>query len=154
MVYGRGFDSRRLHHLTWLVVAPGRPHLGCMTLHPEALRQNLLALHRAIVAFEREGYERRAGRVPAAEFLRMLVEDQTYAWLRPLSQLIVRIDDEEAEAVSLAEIGALLRPDATGTPLQQRYAWLIDASPDVAYAHGEVMRTLKGYRRDPAAAVH
>lgn len=107
------------------------------------LRPALLDLHRAIITFERELYERRSGEVNAAAFLRVLVEDESYAWLRPLSALIVRMDDEEAEAVTAEEVRALLRPDSTGTPLQQRYAWLMDLSPEVAYAHGTVMRALK-----------
>ena len=65
--------------------------------------------------------------------LRVLVEDESYAWLRPLSALIVRMDDEEAEAVTAEEVRALLRPDSTGTPLQQRYAWPMVAQSFEAY---------------------
>ena len=107
-------------------------------------RKALLDLHRTLIAEERTGYERRAGQVSAAIFLRVLIEDEAYAWLRPLSALIVRMDDEEEDAAALlAETRALVRPDFTGTPFQTRYAWLIEQSPDVAYAHGVVKQALR-----------
>ena|SRR5688572_6051568 len=117
-----------------------------MTLspHAQALRGRLLELHRAVIDFERAGYERRAGQVNPAAFLRLLIEDEAYGWLRPLSALIVRMDDEEADAAALAaEARALIRPDFTGTPVQVRYAGLIEQSPEVAYAHGTVKQALR-----------
>ncbi len=114
-----------------------------------ALRHNLLELHRAIVNFERRDYERRTGEVGAAAFLRVLIEDEAYAWLRPLSALIVQMDEEterpvaEVETALFDETRALLKPNPSGTPFQSRYAWLIEQSPDVAFAHGGVMQVLK-----------
>jgi hypothetical protein len=108
------------------------------------LRKDLMELHRTLVSCERAGYERRAGQVNAAAFLRVLIEDEAYAWLRPLSSLIVRMDDEDGDAGALlAEARALVRPDFTGTPFQTRYAWLIEQSPDVAYAHGVAKQALR-----------
>ena len=115
--------------------------------HP--LRHSLLELHRTIVAAERAAYERRAGQVNSAAFLRVLIEDETYGWLRPLSALIVRIDEDDeepaagAQAEILAGTRALVRPDVAGNPFQQRYARLVDENPDVAYAHGTLMQALK-----------
>jgi hypothetical protein len=103
----------------------------------DKLRSALLDLHQTLIADERASYERRSGRVDGAAFLRVLIEDPAYAWLRPLSALIVSMDDEEADAAALvAGTRALVRPDSTGTPFQARYALLIEQSPDVAYAHG------------------
>ena len=109
---------------------------------PADLRQRLLELHGAIVAIEREDYERKAGRVDAADFLRLLVEDRAWDWLRPLSTLIVQFETEEGVELR-KEARSLLRPDSAGSPFQQRYAWLIERSPDVAFAHGRVMQALK-----------
>lgn len=108
------------------------------------LRKALLDLHQTLIAEERAGYELHAGQVSAAAFLRVLIQDEAYAWLRPLSALIVRLDDEEEDGAALiAETRALIRPDFTGTPFQTRYAWLIEQSPDVAYAHGVVKQALR-----------
>ena len=108
------------------------------------LRKALLGLHQALITEERKGYERRAGQVSASAFLRVLIEDEGYAWLRSLSALIVRMDDEEQDATALVtEARALIRPDFVGTPFQARYASLIEQSPDVAYAHGVVKQALR-----------
>ena len=108
------------------------------------LRGVLLELHRTIVSVEREDHERRTGSANAGEFLRLLVEDDAWAWLRPLSALIVQMDEGEApEKTVVAEARQLLKPDAAGMPFQQRYVWLLERSPEVAYAHGQVMVALK-----------
>ena len=107
----------------------------------------MLDLHGAIVAFERRAFERKWGRVQASEFLHQLIEDEAWSWLRPLSALIVGFDaPEEARATDqalAAEARRLLKPDAAGAPFQQRYASLLQESPEVAYAHGVVMQSLK-----------
>ncbi len=116
------------------------------------LRGRLLDLHRAVIDFERVAYERRAGKVNGAAFLRLLLDDQAYRWLQPLSALIVKADEDEApsEAELFAETRALVRPDSAGTEFQQRYAALVEQSPDVAYAHGATVQVLKQH----AATLH
>ena len=131
----------------------GAPIYVRMTLSPplRALRGTLLDLHGAVIDFERIAYERRSGRVNGAAFLRVLIDDRAYGWLRPLSALIVKADDEDADEANLfAEARALVRPDATGTPFQQHYASLVEQSPDVAFAHGATMQVLKRH----AATLH
>jgi hypothetical protein len=123
-----------------LVIGAGRPHLTRMNL----LRKALLDLHQALIAEERASYERRTGQINGAAFLRVLIEDPAYAWLQPLSALIVRMDDEDADPAAIAAgTRALVRPDFTGSPFQVRYAWLIEQSPDVAYSHGVVKQALR-----------
>jgi hypothetical protein len=113
----------------------------------EKLRHALMDLHGAIVANERQAFERKWGRVQASEFLHQLIEDEAWSWLRPLSALIVQIDSPEeggpTEEELLSEARRLIRPDAAGTPFQQRYASLVQDSPEVAYAHGVVMQALR-----------
>ena len=111
------------------------------------LRRALLDLHGAIVAAEREGFERKWGRVQASEFLHQLIEDEAWSWLRPLSALIVQLDTPADEAPTeealVAEARRLLRPDASGTPFQRRYAGLLQERPEVAYAHGVAMQRIR-----------
>ena len=111
----------------------------------KTLRDALLELHRTIVSHERATYERRVGPVNGATFVRVLVEDPTYGWLRPLSALIVKTDEDADWPGLIAEARTLVRPDFAGTPFQQRYAGLIQHSPDVAYAHGVVKQALLRY---------
>ena len=111
------------------------------------MRRALLDLHGAIVATERQAFERKWGRVQASEFLHQLIEDEAWSWLRPLSELIVQLDSPEegrpTEEALFAEARRLIRPDVAGTPFQQRYALLLQEIPEVAYAHGVTMQALK-----------
>src|SRR5919108_6111091 len=57
------------------------------------LRQRLLRLHKTLLDWERAGYERIHGRQSSNDLLTALLNDPQFAWLRPISQLIVRIDE-------------------------------------------------------------
>ena len=53
-----------------------------------------------------EYVQRRAGKVSGADFLRMLLDDQSYGWLQPLTALVAKAD--EADAEFFAEVKAFL----------------------------------------------
>ena len=57
------------------------------------IREALLRLHRTLLDWERRGYERVHGRLSANEFLQVVLHDSEFAWLRPLSESVVRIDE-------------------------------------------------------------
>ncbi|MEY4327043.1 MAG: hypothetical protein RIS24_3214 [Verrucomicrobiota bacterium] len=64
--------------------------------HPQLqkLREALLQLHKTLVDSERVGYEAAMGPIPSPNhFLRLLSGDPWFAWLLPLSRLIVTIDE-------------------------------------------------------------
>lgn len=116
-----------------------------------AVRLRLLELHRILIALEREDYERQHGRVSGAAFLRVLTTDPAFAWLKPMTALIIALDDMLEAGVALNDadrvdavgrIRALLAPDEAGTEFQRRYADALQQSPDVLTAHGEVMKAL------------
>ena len=116
------------------------------------LRAGLLRLHKALLDYEREGYERAHGQVTVGELLRLAINHEQFAWLRPVSELIVRIDEmldgvepaaTEADAGSLlAGARALLRPSEAGGGFGQKYFAAIQREPDVVLAHREVTRLL------------
>ena len=64
------------------------------------LRRALLPLHKTLLEWERMIYEREHGRkMGAGELLQIIMIAPQFAWLRPISEVIVRIDqalDEEA----------------------------------------------------------
>ena len=117
------------------------------------LRKNLLHLHKTLLDWEQAAYERVHGRVSAAELLKAIVEDPQFAWLRPISELIVRIDttvDTEPQAGTV-EVEALIArarvvtaADETGTPHAQRYHAALQEHPDAVFAHRAVTNVLKG----------
>jgi len=104
----------------------------------------LLELHRELLAIARAEYEVANGPIggPGA-FLQLLTQDEAFAWLRPLSMLIVELDDPEV----LAKVGgpralgdAVFAP---GNAFSDRYAPVLESTKALAAAHGEVMRALK-----------
>ena len=112
------------------------------------LREHLLELHRALVNEERRVYEREHGKVSAGEFLGVLINDEGFAWLRPMTELIVELDDPELAgkvdwATWVAQIRELLRPDAAGSDFQRHYEALMQRSPEVGLVHGATMRALR-----------
>lgn len=110
------------------------------------LHRRLLELHKALVDVERDGYERTRGRMSDGEFLKALIEDPVFAWLAPLTALIVRLDELEGGALPpdcRAEIQRLLKPDELGLVFQRRYHEVLQKSPDALVAHGAVMRALR-----------
>lgn len=110
------------------------------------LRQRLLELHHTLVEVERQGYERSRGRLSDGEFLKALIEDPVFAWLAPLTTLIVRLDEIEADQPPPElrdEIRRLLKPDDLGLAFQRRYHELLQRSPDALVAHGALMALLR-----------
>lgn len=124
--------------------------------HPSlaAVRDAVLTVHRSLLETERLAWERMNGRVAGnLEVLRLAIEDPWFAWLRPLTALIAAMDealqDDSPEAEArvgpiIAEASALLRPDENGSDFQQRYDEFVQRAPDVAVAHGRLMRVLAG----------
>ena len=117
------------------------------------LRTSLLHLHKTLLDWERVGYERLNGRTAPAELLKALTSDPYFAWLRPVSELIVRMDGmldadpDDAGGVDaqtvIAQTQALLVPDERGTPYARRYYTALQEHPDAIIAHRQVTTVLK-----------
>lgn len=115
------------------------------------LRPALLDLHKTLLDWERADYEREHGRQSSGEMLRLLLEHPRFEWLRAISALVVRIDEElEADASPPSEFFALAeaaretigRRDVLST-FGQRYEAALQESPDAVFAHRRVMTLLR-----------
>jgi hypothetical protein len=114
------------------------------------VRLPLLDLHKSLVQTERRDYERTHGRLENAEFLKVLMQDPQFAWLKPLTALIVQIDealeDDEPGAQSMerltGELRSLLTPDSQGSVFQQRYGDILQRSAEAVVEHGRTVRAL------------
>src|SRR5687768_4548910 len=113
-----------------------------------AARAALLDFHRTLLEAVRLDYERENGRVGNAEMLRLVAFDPAFAWLRPVSELIVALDelqamtdvtDRDAAAVRI-EIEELLSRGSSG--FGERYVAALQASPDLVLAHSELQRAV------------
>jgi hypothetical protein len=114
-------------------------------------RESFLALHTLLLGLEREDYERYNGPATSHQMLKLVLEDERFAWLRSISELIVRFDilldgDEpvtEAAARSIVEYASgLLTASPTGNPFQKKYDAALQNEPDVIFAHRDVQGRL------------
>src|ERR687895_676276 len=121
------------------------------------LRQALLRLHKVLLDWERAGYERIHGRQSSHDLLKALLNDPQFAWLRPMSQLIVRIDEilsektppmrNDVEAV-VSQGKALTAPNAEGNIYERRYDTVLQEHPDAVFAHRDVLKLLKEEKKE------
>lgn len=121
-----------------------------------AVRPLLLDLHRELLAAARADLERFGGRLTATEFLQIATDGLRLAWLSPLSELIVEIDEAlEAEGADPAEAPtahdaqalidrarALVAPPSSETPFGRRYVVMLQQSPAVVMAHSALLQRL------------
>ncbi len=112
----------------------------------------LLRLHKALLDDERVSYERVHGRIPSnGAFLQLALNDAWFAWLRPLSQLIAKLDElsesndsapREAIPALLASAQTLLIPTEEGQGFGRQYHDALQRNPDVVLAHAAVRSLL------------
>jgi hypothetical protein len=120
------------------------------------LRTGLLTLHKALVDSERVTYEATVGAIQSSNhFLQLLMTDPWFAWLQPLSQLIVVIDEAmDAEKPLRArdvdalvkQISVLLVPSEESEGFGRHYFDALQRDPDVVLAHAAVAKLRKSWK--------
>ncbi len=121
------------------------------------LREALLKLHKALVDSERVSYEQTIGTIASPNhFLQLLTTDPWFAWLHPLSQLIVAMDEALDAKAPLTPATAealrqqtrrLLVASEAGDGFPKHYDDALQRDPDVVMAHAGVVKLL-GPRRN------
>ena len=116
------------------------------------VRLALLRFHKALIDAERAEVERRGGPMSNGHFLQMLIQDEGLTWLRPFSELIVRMDEAFATREPIAEgsarefvqqVVALLAP-RDDAPHAGRLRELRREGPVLA-AHEELTRRVAAF---------
>ena len=116
-----------------------------------ALSERLTRLHRLLLDRQRLAYEARHGAVAPRDLFNLLLNDEAFVWLRPLSQMIARIDElvdargpvaETDGRRLLQEAHALLKSDVQDA-FHDNYRDALQDSADVVMAHAEVSKLLK-----------
>lgn len=116
--------------------------------HLTELRNALLPLHKSLIDSERIGYEQAVGKIESPnQFLQLLTTDPWFVWLKPMSQLIVALDEvldgkepltsAVAEAL-VSQTFQLLTPSETGKDFSRQYFEALQRDPDVVLAHAKV----------------
>jgi hypothetical protein len=116
-----------------------------------ALGDRLLALHGALLKYERADYEATHGPTKPGELLRLLLNDAHFAWLRPLSGMVAQIDEAldprqpapDADVPRLFRAAQQLLRSGDEGVFQTRYRDVLQASPEIVMAHAEVVKLLR-----------
>ncbi len=117
-------------------------------------RQVLLNLHKALLDSERTSYEIIHGEIASSSaFLQLLIHDPWFAWLQPITTMLVQIDeglaaknppkdDRDLERL-LEDTRALLSPsNAQEEGFWKRYAAVLQRDPAVVVLHREMSESL------------
>ncbi len=118
-----------------------------------ALRETLLTLHKALLDSERTSYEISHGPIASpAVFLQLLINDNWFAWLRPVTTLIVQVDEALAAKkppatardfeLLIEDIRALLSPSRDVNEFWKRYSGAVQRDPGVAVLHEKIEKEL------------
>jgi len=130
-----------------------------LTPEHEAIRRPLLELHDALLHLhkvlldsERAVYEATVGPIHSPNhFFQLLTGDPWFAWLRPISQLIVAIDETLDEKEQLTSVSVdtvmsqsvfLLIPAETNGEFGKRYVAALQRDPRVVLAHAQVAKRI------------
>ena len=120
----------------------------------QELREALLALYKTLVDSERAEYEQALGPIPSpGHLLKLLTDDPWFAWLHPLSLLIVAMDEalDEKEPLTPALVTGLIgrtrellvaSEDGDGFP--RSYFDALQRDPDVVFAHARAAEVFRG----------
>jgi hypothetical protein len=109
----------------------------------DELRPLLLAVHKAVLDAERKSVERIHGQLTGAEYLQIVSDPVRYGWLKPLTALVLALDDEESEDDDVVERAReLLKPPQASTPFGRRYLSLMQREPALVMAHSALAKRL------------
>ncbi len=119
---------------------------------PLELRKALLTLHKALIDSERASFEKTMGEIQSPNhFLQLLTSDPWFAWLHPLSRLIVSMDEalDQKEPLTIGDVdalmsrsGRLLVPAEHADGFSGHYFEALQRDPHVVLAHAEAVRFL------------
>jgi hypothetical protein len=118
----------------------------------------LRALHRQALTLTQQGFEKVNGPVRGpGELLQLAVHDPLFAWLRPLSQEIVALDElAEADEIGAHDLDAARDSVAelldASSEFRASYLVYLQEDPDLVLAHAAVRRLLRGRPGDASAA--
>ncbi len=116
----------------------------------QKLRDALVMLHKALIESERIAYEQTFGKIESQNrFLQLLISDPWFAWLHPISELVVVMDETldapespSAEQVRslLKQTKSLLKVSEEGQGFERSYFEALQRAPEVILAHADVMK--------------
>jgi hypothetical protein len=114
-------------------------------------RNLLLQLHKMLVDFERENYEMLNGTVTSGQFLHLLLEHESFAWLKEFSNLIVIVDEMFSQKdgipagaldAELSRLRDLIAMKDVTEDFKAKYQYALQESSEIAGKHAEIKTLL------------
>jgi len=120
----------------------------------DALHAHLLAHHKLLLDATRAEYEREQGPVASAgAFLQLLIRDDAFAWLRPLSGLLVELDDPKLTpdaATARTKVERLFGPETPA--FHPRHLQVLAKLPEAARSHEQALQMVAALGRPPLSS--
>jgi hypothetical protein len=114
-------------------------------------RDILLKLHKSMLDLERDMHEGIHGKLAAADFLNLLMEDEDFSWLRKFSILIVEIDEmfdlkedltPELIGANLQKVRELVEMKEPDEYFRAKYQFALQRDPNAAGLHSQLKNLL------------
>jgi len=136
------FFARTMH-------TPDSPERAELRAALRELSKALLPLHRALIEAARDDYAFAYGKtVGPAQLLQLITDDPFFAWLKPMTSLIVEIDEMarvDFETDDARAVAARVEQLFEGA-FSERYVPLLQRDVDAAIAHAAIRRALAKLR--------
>ena len=136
------FFARTMH-------TPDSPERAELRAALRELSKALLPLHRALIEAARDDYMFAYNKtIGPAQLLQLVTDDPFFAWLKPMTSLIVEIDEMarvDFEAPAARDVASRVEQLFDGD-LSERYVPLLQRDVDVAVAHAAIRRALAKLR--------
>jgi len=117
------------------------------------IRNQLLDVHKAVIDAERVTYEREHGRIPSpGAFLQLVMSDQWFAWLEPMTSLMVEIDetlaardlaDQDDFRRLIARARSLVDPEVVENGFFEHYDGVVARDVNVAFLHVQLVSRIR-----------
>jgi hypothetical protein len=141
----KSFYARTMH-------TPDSPERAALRVALRELSKTLLPLHRLLIDAAKEDYAFAVAPVKPAQLLQLLTDDPFFAWLKPVTGLIVDIDEMARKDFEPGDITAIVaRADRLFGPKAEetfasQYVPMLQRNVDVAIGHAELRKAVARLR--------
>jgi len=136
------FFARTMH-------TPDDPERAAVRASLREMSKLLIPLHRALIDASRDEYTAVGGVIQSPhQLLKLITDDPFFAWLKPITSLIVDIDEMARVDFTADDVAAIAKrvDQLFGTHVDEgfaaRYVPILQRSVDVAIAHAAVRQVL------------
>jgi hypothetical protein len=148
-MFPMNYDDRKAKFFARTMHTPDDETRAALRASLREISRLLIPLHRALIDVVKEDYAFAFGAaLQPTQLLRLLNEDPFFEWLKPMTTLIVDIDEltrrdfETAEAAAIADRVERLVGSSPDPAFAARYVPILQRSVDVAVAHAALRKIL------------